>query len=348
MTDPEFVRWVKSPEKELNAYWQKWMQANPENLTTLKEAKEILLRVEFDAIHTPKGLKEETLQQILKQKPAVESPGKLEVIKRKSLWMFFWDGWGQMTRVAAILLVGFGFVWMLVPIQEEKPMEETYMPEMVKRATAAGEKKQLTLADGTRVWLNASSSLEFPRRFDAKTRQVKLTGEAYFEVEKDSLRSFEVDANGLTTVVLGTSFNINTKKKERISVSLVSGKIAVDKGEGFSRVTLEPGEALDFIPDTREHRINRFDARKVLAWKQGYLIFERASLGEVVERLEDWYGVNIQIVGAKDTKWEFSGEYKNQMLEEILESMAFIQGLDYRIRDKEVTITVRNDDKEKE
>lgn len=339
LTHPEFIRWVKRPDKELEAYWSQWRLANPEQLPTLRLAKEILLRTDFGHSEPPVDMKDEVLQQVLKQR---ESRGPLSskkaTYKQPSLSGQFWEGLGQMTRVAAIVLVSFITGWLLAlvsPVNQEPQSAEIQVPYIHKR-TEKGEKMQLTLADGTKVWINSSSEVQFPEKFGTGTRQFSLKGEAYFEVVTDSLRPFIVQTGDLQTVVLGTSFNVSTKESGKTSISLISGKVEVSSRN--RKAFLAPGEMLQFDNEKTSFLISGFDERQVLGWKEGVLRFERASLQEVKDSLEEWYGVEITLKNARGVTWQFSGEYPQQMLEEVLESMSYIKEFDYQITDKTVTL----------
>lgn len=339
LTHPEFIRWVKQPDKELEAYWNQWRKANPEQLLPMRLAKEILLRTEFDHSEPPTGMKDEVLQHVLMQR---ENPSpSLSKIRerRRPIWTgIFWDGLGQMSRVAAILVVSFVFGWILAPVSKVKIEQQlAQVEEYIQKITAKGEKMQLTLSDGTKVWLNSSSEVTFSEQFGNENRQISLRGEAYFEVQRDSLRPFIVQSGDLVTTVLGTSFNVNTKEYGRTKIALVSGKVDVLSSSG--QVSLSPGEMLNFDNVSTSFNVSGFHAFEVLGWKDGVLLFQRASLREVKEGLEEWYGVDIVLKNDKGINWQFSGEYPQQMLEEVLESMSYIKEFDYQINDKTVTLT---------
>jgi transmembrane sensor len=338
LTHPEFIRWVKQPDRELDAYWDQWRKANPELLPTMRLAKEILLRATFTPTPAPLGLQEEVLQEVLRQRASVEKPKGI-VKADKDPWHWnFWMGLGQMSRVAAILVLTMGLAFIVGPIAKiEVPLEEELVVETsVLRQTGSGEKIYLTLGDGTKIWLNSSSKVEFPQKFAKDHRLIRLEGEAYFEVERDSLRPFIVHANGLTTTVLGTSFNINTKAPGKVKVSLVSGKVEVSSSQ--NQTSLSPGEMLDYDNTKDSHTVRKFKVANILAWKDGVLLFQKATLSEVKAELEEWFGVKIKLQNASGITWEFSGEYRQQTLEEVLESISYIKGFDYRIMGKEVTI----------
>lgn len=339
LTHPEFVRWVKQPDQELDSYWEQWSRANPEQLNNMRLAKEMLLRLSFTPPHSPDGLKQEVLQEVLRQRPKKGNhPIANEKEKNKFGYRSLWNGLGQMNRVAVVLLLSLGMACLFSPITKVNSLLEREMEEFatVIKRTGRGEKLQLTLGDGTKVWVNSSSQVEFPKKFTKDERIIHLKGEAYFEVKRDSLRPFKVSTNGLTTIVLGTSFNINTKIPGKIKVSLVSGKVEVSSSK--NQTSLSPGEMLDYNSSDGTHSVGVFDAEKVLAWKEGVLKFHKSSLPQVKVALEEWFGVKIKLQNANGVTWEFSGTYPQQTLEEVLESMSYIKGFDYQIKGKEATI----------
>src|SRR5690606_22759023 len=146
------------------------------------------------------GAKQRILGNILNSQP----PAPAKPIEHATTYTIanvnIWEKTGQLTRIAAILLVAFSLSWLAFPPQKTTtiPILAEEIP-LIQKSTAPGEKLQVTLSDGTRVWINSVSKLEFPEQFDSKERLVRLFGEAFFEVGKDSLRPFKVVANGTVT-----------------------------------------------------------------------------------------------------------------------------------------------------
>lgn len=339
LTHPEFVRWVRHPDKELDSYWNQWCRANPDQLPTMRLAREMLLRTSFNPPLTPVGLKQEVLQEVLRQRKKETNPPLVnKKVKKKIGYQYFWNRLGQMNRVAAILFLTLGIAGLFGPLTNVNTFEKLEVEPIstVVKRTGQGEQLQLTLGDGTKVWVNSSSQVEFPQKFAKNERSIQLKGEAYFEVKRDSLRPFKVSTNGLTTIVLGTSFNINAKIPGKIKVSLLSGKVEVSSSN--TQTSLSPGEMLDFDRSNGTHSVGAFDASKVLAWKERVLQFHKSTLPQVKVALEEWFGVEIKLQNANGVTWEFSGTYPQQTLEEVLESMSYIKGFDYQIKGKDVVI----------
>lgn len=162
-------------------------------------------------------------------------------------------------------------------------------------STPKGGQYQVSLPDGSKVWLNAASSIRFPAAF-GKERSVTVTGEVYLEVARDQSRPFLVNANGMQVQVLGTSFNVNVYTDEPASkVTLVEGAIAI----GSHR--LQPGQAL------MNGKIIRANLEQDLAWKNGAFNLNNRTLPELMRQIARWYDVEIIFEGPVQTR-TFEGE----------------------------------------
>ena len=157
-----------------------------------------------------------------------------------------------------------------------------------------------TMSDGTRVWINAASTLKYPAKFAADSRTVYASGEIYLEVAKDAGRPFYVVVDGITVKVLGTSFNIRAYADENdTKVTLLEGKIAAQIND--KEYTLTPGKQLKRDKTFGETSVRTVDPAEIVSWTRGYDIFKKARLQEVVNTLKNWYGVNIMLSsGASD------------------------------------------------
>jgi transmembrane sensor len=163
--------------------------------------------------------------------------------------------------------------------------------------TARGGQYQVTLPDGSKVWLNAASSLHFPTAFTGKDRTVELTGEAYFEIQQNAALPFRVRVNDMTVDVLGTHFNIMAYEDEgSINTSLLQGEVRVE--EGSKARLLRPGQEARCSRDTKDLLIEASDTEQVMAWKNGLFQFEGAALESVMRQLGRWYDIDVRYVGA--------------------------------------------------
>ncbi|HEY0669740.1 MAG TPA: FecR domain-containing protein [Sphingobacteriaceae bacterium] len=162
-------------------------------------------------------------------------------------------------------------------------------------STPRGGQYQVVLPDGTRVWLNAASSLRYPASFTGKKRIVYLDGEAYFEVAKNAAKPFHVEVRGLDVEVLGTHFNINAYHDESYAkTTLLEGAVKVKRGDVQKLLT--PGQQA-VSGGSGPLKVIAADSDEVLAWKNGYFYFNKSTLPEIMRQLSRWYDVDIRYEG---------------------------------------------------
>lgn len=252
-------------------------------------------------------------------------------------------------RVAAVLiLVTFiGMGGRYIYLQKEKnPLALT------EKATQPGQKSTLVLSDGTQIRLNSMSKITFLEEFSDKTREVFLEGEAFFDVAHNETRPFIIRTGGLTTQVLGTSFNVKAFPGEEIEVTVATGKVQVSRttlakslpknynenttespleGERSSVVYLVPNEQATFSPATGIIEKHEVKLDNYLAWKEGIIQFDNVELGDAVKTLERWYGVTITFQKEKTKHCRIQGSYKDENLFNILRSFQYILGIEARM-----------------
>jgi transmembrane sensor len=192
----------------------------------------------------------------------------------------------------------------------------------------------MTLADGSRVWLNAGSSVTYPIAFVGNERKVSITGEAYFEVAPDKSKPFYVSKGDMQVQVLGTHFNVNAYEDETdIKVTLIEGSVKINKGN--STILLQPGEQA--LIDNSITLSTNADIEQVLAWKNGFFSFNRADIKTVMRQLGRWYDVEVVYEGAL-TKDLFGGDIqRNLSLEKVLDFLEKSQ-VHFVLNGKTVTV----------
>lgn len=192
--------------------------------------------------------------------------------------------------------------------------------------------KMVVMQDGTKVWLNRNAKLRYPADYNKNTRELELTGEAYFEVMKDDDRPFKVHTGKMVTTALGTSFNISSfmTKDTAIKVSLLEGKVAValkdNDGEGTTRL-LAPGMAVTFEDNTLYEAVSDNNIRNVTAWMKDKLYFDSTSLKDVCRHLSAYYDVDIAVEGAERTQ-RITGVFNTKdSLKSTIHAISFIHHL---------------------
>jgi hypothetical protein len=202
--------------------------------------------------------------------------------------------------------------------------------------TPRGGQYQLVLQDGSRVWLNSASSLSFPAVFTGKTREVEITGEAYFEVAKNATMPFRVKANHTTVEVLGTHFNMMTYSDELVmKTTLLEGavKISNDQYTGI----LKPGQQASLNQSGQIKIIDDPDADDAAAWKDGIFQFRDAGIKTIMRQAARWYDVDVSYEGEMPLR-EFTGRIaRNVKASELLDMLKYA-GVNYKIENKHITI----------
>lgn len=189
-----------------------------------------------------------------------------------------------------------------------------------------GQDYMITLADGSEIWLNSTTRLEFPLSFTGSTREIRINGEAYLKIAKDAHKPFLVHLPHSTVQVLGTEFNVNTYDSGVVKVALVDGSVNLQAPTGKS--TLTPGRQAIFQagqPITQE----TFDARSVLSWRKGLFYFVDASLEEISKVVPRWYGIRVVIDNPALQARTFNGVIdRNRPIEVFMEDLKVISRIE--------------------
>jgi transmembrane sensor len=219
-------------------------------------------------------------------------------------------------------------------------------------ATPKAGQYQVKLPDGTRVWLNAASSIHFPTVFPANERVVEIIGEAYFEVAKVLKNSkrvpFKVKAGNQVVEVLGTRFNVNSYADEAIiQTTLLEGSIKLKvAGKDDQGILLKPGEQALLARNSRKSadvaarpfKVKQVDTRSVIAWKEGYFRFNNVGLPELMRQLSRWYDMEVVYEGAVK-EYEFVGQIeRNTNLSKVLQILE-LGDVHFRIENKKIVVT---------
>lgn len=206
--------------------------------------------------------------------------------------------------------------------------------------TPKGGEYKLTLPDGSQVWLNADSKLQYPLQFSQDARRVHLEGEAYFDIVKASNDKekvpFVVEAGGQVLEVLGTRFNLNSYKE--VTTTLVSGMVAL-KQEGYSdKQILKPNQQSYFDPDQEQYVIKNVDPYYITAWKEGKFAFEGSSIYEVMDQVSRWYNVEVTYEGDFSDIY-FSGSMSRfSEISELLQAIEWTESIKFNIKGRRVIV----------
>ncbi len=203
--------------------------------------------------------------------------------------------------------------------------------------TPRGGQYQVILSDGTKVWLNAASSIYFPSEFRGRTREVRVTGEVYFEVEENAKRPFIVSVDDMTVQVLGTHFNVMAYDDEPATkVTLTEGSIKVT--DGNKAVLLEPGDQVQVDKADRLKKVKDVDLQGIIAWKNNQFCFNDDDIKTVMRRLSRWYDADVVIKGK--IPQHFGGYISRDInLSKVLEALEATSHLQFIVQDSTIIVS---------
>ena len=237
-------------------------------------------------------------------------------------------------KVAAIFILGFLIPTMYFILLN--PQKENKKVIYLKESLSNEKIRKMTLPDGTAVWLMSGSTITYPSDFSGnKTRNVEITGEAFFNVAKDSLHPFILNLGEVGLKVVGTSFNVmNYEDEDRVNVVLKTGKVDMFKGkynpyDNF--VHLAPGQLITYKKGGPEFQVRNVDVVKYTSWINGTLLFHNDRFEEVLKKLGKWYNISIEVKNQGISDFLFTATIKNENLDQIVDLLKYSTPFKYSI-----------------
>lgn len=272
----------------------------------------------------PELLQQKTLHYILSK----DAPTAINHPEKRSI------AWRWIPAAAILLLIMTGYLMWQNNLRKE--------PALHVITTISGERKLLTLADGSRVYLNGGSALHFPEQF-GRQRIVRLEGEAFFEINRDSTRPFVVQTGNISTTVLGTSFNIAAEKEHTgVIVSVKTGKVQVAvNNNGHTKpetVQLRPGMQAIYNEQQNQLSVSDIPIANAGSWKDNLLVFDNASLEEICLALERKYGVHFVPSTPLLLHCKYSVRFNGLTLPESIDKLTMLGDLHFSRKDSVITI----------
>ncbi|MEQ9442643.1 MAG: FecR domain-containing protein [Cyclobacteriaceae bacterium] len=303
--DPSFARWVRHHRKIDATYWEHWLQEHPHYHDEVNQAREIVQGVSFHRqVISPEQL-ENSWQQVSRQ--TAPSPGK----------RLFWKqpAFRYAASISIVLLACLG-IW------------KGYRSATITTfKTPYGETRTILLEDGTQVILNANSELTVSNDWlDQPEREVFLEGEAYFSVtqrtQSQALMPFVVHTEDLSIQVVGTQFNVNSRRGET-HVVLDEGKVALQIPETAAE-TMEPGDYIAYSSDKKEITRQQVNPEIYTSWRKQLLTLDDTPFDHIIRQLEDTYGVSFVVSdqALSDRKISSTGSITAEDLDTILEALS--------------------------
>lgn len=311
-------------------FWAQWIKNHPEKKAEFDEALSVLRSFEFrnepvESKVFANGL--EKLEQSLNGD--VAQPVTLPMRPTKNYLKI---------AAAIALLIGVtaaSFVYVKYFYDKSNQI-------FVEKSTPRGTKLSVKLPDGSLIKLNGGSRLTYRQNDITKTRKLTLEGEAFFEVKRDTLRPFIVTSGNVTTTALGTSFNIRSYPSDPFTkIYLVTGKIKVDQSDGSlpKPFTLLPGDGISYDEVNKTLTVSKGNSEDAIAWKNGVIKFNNASITDVKNILERWYGVDIILNNMPSDDWRIDGTFENESLENVLRSLQYTSKMEYNFKKDILIIT---------
>lgn len=209
-------------------------------------------------------------------------------------------------QYAAMIIAIVSATWMLSTTHNESQemLTKLYVP--------AGQRAQLTLSDGTEVWLNAQSTLIYPTTFSSKDRRVKLVGEAFFKVTKNINKPFIVSSKDIELKVLGTAFNVYSYPEiEGVEASLLEGSLQVyEINHQNNAVILKPNEQISCV--NGKMNVSSFSDIESLKWKEGIYTFNNVAFSDIIKKLELYYDVKIIVQEELIKNFRYTGKFRQR------------------------------------
>jgi transmembrane sensor len=307
-TDEYFIQWVKNPTAESNAFWSAWLSKNPAREAAIKEARQIVLMLNFKETRAPEGKFLEIWERISDSDNLRVLDIAADDVKVRSQSPL--RNWYRIA--AAFLLATAAVIYVFVNRQHTTIIQ-----------TAFGESRSLFLPDSTKVTLNANSVLRYAADFNENNREVWLDGEAFFAVvRKKDNQNFRVHTGELQVEVLGTRFNVNTRRGTS-RVVLEEGKVMLDipDGDKSSQLIMLPGEFVEVSGETKKIEKKKVEVGNYSSWRLNKLMFIGTSLEEIARLLEDNYGYRVEFKNDSLKRLLFTGSAAVDNPRELIEKL---------------------------
>ncbi|RAJ06645.1 FecR family protein [Chitinophaga skermanii] len=320
LCDDSFIHYCYGSNEADVQKWEQYIQQNPGQAHTLQTAKDILLAVSIRFTNEQLDQRLASFKQMFdanKPAPSIEAPVVPISTPKKSRTI-----WYAAASVAILVTAG------LLMLQRKN---NTSQQALVFESNT-DQRKEVELADGTKVTLYPHSRLTVAGHYNDTHRDVQLEGQAYFDVAQVAGKPFAVKTNKFTTTALGTAFMVRayTVAAASLKVSLVSGKVKVEASQKellANPVILSPGEQFD--ENLRTHKVQKvsFDINTIQQVQTGVLVFKNASVKEVIDKLEAYYGVSIECSIPPENVKRFTGEFHQESLSHVLNVFSFVTNL---------------------
>lgn len=298
---------------------ERWKSSSRENLEEYHD---------FEAIWKESG-------KLAIQRPIQSGPALYKIHRQTGMGRKRWTFWAG--QAAAVLLLSILFGGLYNHFTKQPVMEQSVEWAYQEVKASYGTQTRVSLSDGTVVNLNSGSTLKFPVSFADNThRKVELVGEGFFEVAHNEAQPFVVGTEKLQVEVLGTRFNMDAwPDNENITVALVEGSVEIQQvtGSGITTLTqMEPGQvAALHLAENKLKVSHQANLEKYYAWTEGKIVFVDDPIQVVVEKLSNWYNVDIVIADNKLQSYRFTGTFIEEPVDQVLSLLSMTSPMQFMI-----------------
>lgn len=205
-------------------------------------------------------------------------------------------------------------------------------------STQKGERKTISLVDGSTINLNSESVLKISENYNKTKRELELKGEAFFEVAENPEKPFIVHSNNFTTTDLGTSFNIRDSEEGCIEVTVRTGKVEVNNAELHKKILLIKGERAVFTNKNNNFVKSKSSSPNYYEWKDNILRFDNINVNKAFQKIEKWYGIRIECKSKNILNNNIQAVYTNENIKNLMDDLQFILGFNYKYKNDSTII----------
>ncbi|WP_460950366.1 FecR family protein [Spirosoma daeguense] len=311
--DEAFRKWVFQPDEINMTYWHTFMLKNPDKQAIIDEAASLLLHLNarYDDLT---DASQQRIQQVVER--AFDDQAVKSVVQPLWGWQRPKAIWQVAASIVGLLLIAGGIIYYQL------------LPKQQQIHTAFGENRNVTLPDGSTVLLNGNSTLTYTDQWDnEESREVWLDGEGFFKVTKKQNVAgrvkFITHTPGLDITVLGTQFNVNTRRGST-AVTLVEGRVQLSKPDAPSGriIDMKPGQFASTKPSIENVEIREEKPELHTSWVDHQFVFDNTSLADIAQQLRDTYGLEIVFEDSDLANRRFTGNLSNQSIETLLTTLS--------------------------
>lgn len=316
-----FIKWVYEPTEDINEYWKFYLEKNPNELGIVNSLKNELQQFRITNYKLNQQQKHQLAEKIF---------NRMKQERRKNTIHLFIN---PVLKYAAIIILAVSISGVFFYQLNKANMQFASNSNYTTAITGNGQISKLILPDSSVVWINSGTELKYPTDFGVNKREIQLTGQAFFQVTKNSKMPLKVFCGDLAVKVLGTKFDVCGYPDEKnIDVVLESGKVQLLKpnDKNFEQIMV-PGQKVQYEMSTGTIKLSEVDTGRFLKWKEGILVFRDDLMSDVIPKLQRKYNIKIEVDDQEIYKSLFTATVKDETLDEILKSIGFACSVKYKI-----------------